>query len=85
MKFSKRPKELYVLWAEWEHGIGGVRPAKTFTRRERGANRFGFSQRLVFWRVMQSLVLCSHTSDAAIEKSTLCMAGAWGYARSSIA
>ena len=68
VKLSCRSKDLYVLWAKWEHGVGGVRPAKSFSRCERGANRFAFSQRLVFWRVVHSLVLHGHTSDAAIDK-----------------
>ena len=67
-RLSKRPKDLYVLWAEYEHGVGGVKPAKSFTRAERGHNKFAFSRRAVFWRMVVSLVARGHTSDLAIDK-----------------
>ena len=28
---SRNPKSLYVLWDEWERGIGGRKPEKEFT------------------------------------------------------
>jgi hypothetical protein len=33
---SSRPKDLYVLWKEYEFGIGGRKASKDFTYRERG-------------------------------------------------
>ena len=68
VKLSKRPKDLYILWAEWEHGVAGTKAAKSFTRAERGANRFAFLRCLVFWEMVTSLVLRGHTSDLAIDK-----------------
>ena len=35
---SKCPRDLWVLWREWEQGLGDVKPAKAFTHAERGAN-----------------------------------------------
>ena len=64
---SRQPKDLYILWAEYEHWIAGTKPAKAFTRCERGANKFAFSRRLVFWRMVVSLVARGHTSDLAID------------------
>ena len=68
VKLSARPKDLYVLWAEWEHGVAGTKPARTFTRAERGANRFAFCRRRVFWDMVVSLVARGHTSDRAVDK-----------------
>ena len=48
--------------------MGGVKPAKAFTRQERGRNKFAFCRRLVFWRMVVSLVARGHTSDLAIDK-----------------
>lgn len=39
-KLCRNPKSLYILWQEFEFGIGGRKPAKAFTRAERGASRF---------------------------------------------
>ena len=33
---SKLPKPLYVLWNEWEFGVGGNKPAILFSATERG-------------------------------------------------
>ena len=30
------PKNLYVLWAKYESGVGGNKPARLFNRAERG-------------------------------------------------
>ena len=30
----RNPKSLYVLWNEYEFGVGGRRPAKTFSRND---------------------------------------------------
>ena len=67
-KLSFQPKDLYVLWAKWEHGLSGTKPAKLFTRRERGANKFAFSRHRVFWDMIVSLVARGHTSDLAVNK-----------------
>ena len=31
-----KPKNLYELWQEWEHGLGGCKPAKYFSSTEKG-------------------------------------------------
>ena len=38
-----------------------------FTRRERSANKYAFSCRLVFWRVVTGLCARGRTSDVAID------------------
>ena len=37
---SKCPKSLYVLWQEYEFGIGGRKPAKLFSAMERGKVKY---------------------------------------------
>ena len=36
-RLSKCPKTLNDLWAEYEFGVGGYKPAKLYTAQERGA------------------------------------------------
>ncbi|KUF81643.1 hypothetical protein AM588_10000277 [Phytophthora nicotianae] len=65
---SKRPKDLYELWGEYEFGLNGLKPAKEFTAAERGANKFAYSRRKVFWDVVSAFVRTGFTSDVAIDK-----------------
>lgn len=68
VQLSKCPKDLYALWHEYEFGVGGTKPARTFTAIERGANKFSFSWRKVFWDLVSSMILWGYTSDAAIHQ-----------------
>ncbi|EEY57795.1 uncharacterized protein PITG_00377 [Phytophthora infestans T30-4] len=52
---SKRPKDLFKLWHEYQVGCGDLKAAKDFTAIERGASKFAFSRRKVFWDVVASL------------------------------
>lgn len=65
---SKCPKTLYVLWREWEFGIGGRKPAKSFNRTERGRVKHKYSLRKVFWDMVCKLVRDGYSSNTAIEK-----------------
>jgi Transcriptional activator of glycolytic enzymes len=67
-KLSKCPRDLYALWHEYEFGLGGSKPAKSFTASERGANKFSFSRRKIFWDLVSEMVRKGYTSDAAIDK-----------------
>ncbi|ETP22310.1 hypothetical protein F441_04350 [Phytophthora nicotianae CJ01A1] len=49
VKLSKRPKDLFELWHEYEFGYAGVKPARDFTSVKRSANKFVYSRRKVFW------------------------------------
>jgi hypothetical protein len=53
---SKCPRDLWVLWRECEQGLGEGKPAKAFTHAERGANKFSFSRRKVFWDMVEDMV-----------------------------
>ncbi|KAH9140690.1 hypothetical protein AeRB84_015099 [Aphanomyces euteiches] len=68
VQLSKRPKDLFELWHEYEIGCGGRKPAKNFTAAERGANKFAISRRKVFWDTVAGLVRAGYTSDVAIDK-----------------
>ncbi|KAL3666787.1 hypothetical protein V7S43_008407 [Phytophthora oleae] len=67
-RLSKRPKDLYELWHEYQVGCGDLKAAKDFTTIGRGANKFAYSRRKVFWDVVSSLVRSGFTSDTAIDK-----------------
>jgi hypothetical protein len=62
------PKNLYVLWAEYESGIGGNKPARLFTASERGAVRFKYCRRKIVWDAVEALVQRGLTSDVAIDR-----------------
>ncbi len=52
-----RPRTLHVLWAEYQQGIDGNKPARDFTREERGGdNKDRYWKRKQFWNLVQGLV-----------------------------
>ena len=65
---SKGPRDLYVLWQEYEFGIEGRKPAKLFTRRERGRQKSKYCRWKAFWDLGSRLISKGHSSDAAIYK-----------------
>ncbi|KAE8999624.1 hypothetical protein PR001_g19008 [Phytophthora rubi] len=65
---AKRPRDLFELWHEFEFGLNGGKPAKEFTRAERGANKFAYFRRKMFWDIVACLVRAGFTSDTAIDK-----------------
>ncbi|KAL3665133.1 hypothetical protein V7S43_009765 [Phytophthora oleae] len=52
-RLSKRPKDLYELWHEYQVGCGDLKAAKDFTTIERGANKFAYSRRKCFGTLYQ--------------------------------
>ena len=50
-----RPRTLYQLWDEYIRGIGNNKPAKYFTRAERGKFKFKYSRRKVLWDLIERL------------------------------
>jgi hypothetical protein len=42
-KLSKRPRDLYVLWREFDAGLDGGKAVRDFTSSERGANQYAYS------------------------------------------
>ncbi|GMF26379.1 unnamed protein product [Phytophthora lilii] len=66
-RLSKRPRDLYESWHEYEFGYCGFKPAKQFTASERGACKSIYCRRKRFWDVVGRLVRAGYTSDAAID------------------
>ena len=68
---SKTPKTLFVLWQEWEVGIGGRKPAKLFTRVERGRVKFIYCRRKILWETVAMLVRGFHSMTKLLEVMVL--------------
>ena len=62
------PKNWYVLWAEYESGVGGNKPAKLFNKAERGKLRLKYCSRKIVWDAVEVLVQRGLTSDVAIDR-----------------
>ena len=67
-ELSKGPGTLHELWTEWTHGIGTLKPAKDFTREERGRSKYAYSRRRVFWDMVSLHVLADISSDLTIAR-----------------
>lgn len=67
---SRNPKSLREVWEEYVHGIGGRKPAREFTSRERNNTMGGIKQkyyrRRIIWTTIDGMVRAGHTADAAI-------------------
>lgn len=64
---SKNPRSLYTLWHEYEFGIAGRMPAKFFSSRDRGANRYTYSKRKTFWDLVVKMVNRGRSANEAID------------------
>ena len=65
---SPRITNLHVLWDEYQHGIGGNKPAYLFTSREKGRCRFKYCRRKIFWDLVRKMVDRGDTAQQAIDK-----------------
>ena len=50
---TRNPKLLSAIWDEYQNGTGGRKPAREFTRAERGRCKAVYSQRKPFWVCME--------------------------------
>jgi hypothetical protein len=50
------PKNLFVLWQEYEIGLGGCKAAKLFTQEEQGRVKHKYSWQKVVWDCISNLV-----------------------------
>ncbi len=68
----KTPRTLSVLWDEYQNGIGGNKPARLFTPRERGNTANGvkhkYHDRKVIWKCMERLIRAGCTEQEAIHQ-----------------
>ena len=62
------PRSLFVIWQEYEFGVGGRKAAKTFSARERGRVKFKYSLRNYFWSLMKQMILQGYSHTSAIDK-----------------
>jgi len=65
---SPRPQNLYELWNEYQHGIGGRKAAKNFTRTEKGRVKCTYTRRKVIWDEIDRLVRAGDTYLVAIDR-----------------
>jgi hypothetical protein len=61
-------RTLYILWQEYEFGIGGRKPARVFTPAERGKVKYSYHRRKVVWDVIASLVRAGDTVQVVIDR-----------------
>jgi hypothetical protein len=64
---SKHPRDLYMLWEEYEFGIEGRKAARKFNVRERGKNRYNYHRRKVVWDRIEEKIRQGHTYHTAID------------------
>ena len=64
----KNPKDLYIVWKEWEFGLNGLKLARDFSPRERGVNKFTYCQREAFWDMVIRMITHGFTSDTSINR-----------------
>jgi hypothetical protein len=65
---SPTPRCLYVLWQEYQYGIGGRKAARLFTPQERGQAKQKFSRRKVVWDTVDRLVRGGILANVAIDR-----------------
>ena len=65
---TQQPRTLYILWQEWELGIGGRKAARSFTAEERGRVKHTFTRRKAAWDAISNLVRSGLTADRAIDR-----------------
>lgn len=64
---SKTPRDLYILWREYEEGLRGRKAAKYFTACERGRCKATYYRRKVVWDTIATLVRAGQTSNVAVD------------------
>jgi Transcriptional activator of glycolytic enzymes len=65
---SPNPKNLFELWHEFLVGLGGRKPARLFSAKERGGKmKHKYHRRNVIWKMVSGLVHTGMTADAAID------------------
>ena len=67
-QLCNNPKLLRVLWDEYVNGVGGNKPAKDFTREERGRVRSKYCQRKPFWECMKRMIAGGFTAASALRR-----------------
>jgi hypothetical protein len=67
-KLSGCPRSLHDLWLEYEFGFNGRKAAKDFTEKERGADKYRYYRRNVFWMKVSEMIRAGFTAERACDK-----------------
>jgi hypothetical protein len=65
---SRNPRTLYIVWQEFEFGIGGRKAAREFTAAERGKVKYAYHRRKVVWDKIAEKIRAGWTANAAIDE-----------------
>ena len=65
---SPNPRTIHLLWVEYEIGIGGRKPARDFTRVERGRVKHKYHRRKLIWDCVSRLVRAGLTAQVACDR-----------------
>jgi hypothetical protein len=65
---SPNPRTLYLLWEEYQHGIGGRKAARLFSAPERGRVKHKYHCRKVVWTLVSALVRSGLTANVALDR-----------------
>lgn len=63
-----KPNSLYELWQEYQFGVGGRKPAKDFSSKERGRCKSTYCRRKYFWDLVEKHIACGYTHITAIDR-----------------
>ena len=63
---SKSSKDLFILWKEYEFGLGGRKPARLFTVVEKGMMSSVYSKRNKVWTLIQRLINKRHEDSKVV-------------------
>ena len=62
------PRTLGALWNKWQNGITGSKPAREFSRQEKGRVKFKYSNRLIVWKCIERLLDRGNNLSTAFSK-----------------
>ncbi len=66
VRLLKLLRGLWLLWKEWEQGLGRGKPAKAYTSAKGGAKKVSFLHQKVFWDTVKSMIRRGQTADVVI-------------------
>ena len=65
---SAMPRNLYELWREYTHGIGGRKAACHFSYHDKGRVKHKYHRRNVVWKIIDGLVKLGYSAETAIDR-----------------
>ena len=61
-------RTIHALWTEYDSGLGGRKPAKLFTSRERGKQKYAYYKHKLVWDKIEALIRAGNTWTVACDK-----------------